>query len=57
MMFFVHLLILEDPDHHQNSINSLLYNPQPRKKISLQSVHNVLSNVPYKQTEKQTLLL
>ena len=51
---FVHLLILEYPDHHQNLISSSLYYPGPRPKISSQSVYNFLSNVVHKQTNKQT---
>ena len=45
LSFFVHLLILEDPDHHQNLISSLLYHPGPLHEISLQFIFNVLSNV------------
>ena len=52
--FFAHLLILEYPDHHQNLIGSLLYNPRPLYQISSQSVHNFLSNVVHRQTDKQT---
>ena len=52
--FFAHLLILEYPNHHQNLISSSLYYPGPRPKISSQSVHNFLSNVVHKQTNKQT---
>ena len=51
---FAHLLILEYPDHHQNLISSSLYYPGPLHKISSQSVHNFLSNVVHKQTNKQT---
>ena len=53
-VFFPHLLILEYPNHHQNLINSSLYYPGPRPKISSQSVHNFLSNVVHKQTNRQT---
>ena len=51
--FFAHLLILEYPDHHQNLISSSLYYPGPLHKISSQSVHNFLSNVVHRQTDKQ----
>ena len=51
---FAHLLILEYPDHHQNLISSSLYYPRPLHKISSQSVHNFLSNVVHRQTDKQT---
>ena len=51
---FAHLLILEYPDHHQNLIGSSLYYPGPRHKISYQSVHNFVSNVVHRQTDKQT---
>ena len=54
MFLFAHLLILEYPDHHQNLISSSLYYPGPRPKISSQSVHNFVSNVVHKQTNKQT---
>ena len=52
--FFAPLLILEYPDHHQNLISSSLYYPGPLHKISSQSVHNFLSNVVHRQTNKQT---
>ena len=52
--FFAYLLILEYPDHHQNLISSSLYYPGPLHKISPQSVHNFLSNVVHRQTDKQT---
>ena len=52
--FFAHLLILQYPDHHQNLINSSLYYSGPLHKISSQSVHNFLSNVVHRQTDKQT---
>ena len=59
-MFFAHLLILEDLDHHQKLIRSSLYYPGPLHKISSQSIHNFLSNV-HKQTnqryQKHNLLL
>ena len=48
------LLILEYPDQHQNLISSSLYYPGPRHKISSQSVHNFLSNVVHRQTDRQT---
>ena len=51
---FTHLLILEYPDHHQNLFSSSLYYPGPLHKISSQSVHNVLSNVVHRQTDRQT---
>ena len=51
---FAHLLILEYPYHHQNLISSLLYYPGPLLKISSQSVHNFLSNVLHRQTNRQT---
>ena len=54
MVFFAHLLILEYPDHHKTLISSSLYYPGPLHKISSQSVHNFLSNVVHKQTNKQT---
>ena len=53
IMFFTHLLILEDPYHHQNLISSSLYHPRPLGKISAQSVHKFLNNV-YKQTDRHT---
>ena len=53
-MFFAHLLIYEDPDCHQNLISSSLYDPKRLPKISLQSVHDFLSNVAHRQTGKQT---
>ena len=52
--FLAHLLILEYPDHHQNLISSPLYYPGPHPKISSQCVHNFLSNVVHKQTNRQT---
>ena len=52
--FFAHLLILQYPDHHQNLISSSLYYSGPVHKISSQSVHNFLSNVVHRQTDKQT---
>ena len=52
--FFAHLLILQYPDHHQNLISSSLYYSGPVHKISAQSVHNFLSNVVHRQTNKQT---
>ena len=50
MVFFAHLLILEDQEHHKNLISSLLFHLRPLHKISLQSIHKFLSNVTYKQT-------
>ena len=52
--FFAHLLILQYPDHHQNLISSYLYYSGPIHKISSQSVHNFLSNVVHRQTNRQT---
>ena len=53
--FFAHLLILQYPDHHQNSISSSLYYSGPvHIKISSQSVNNFLSNVVHRQTNRQT---
>ena len=51
---FAHLLILQYPDHHQNLISSSLYYSGPVHKISSQSVHNFLSNVVHRQTNRQT---
>ena len=53
-VFFTHLLILQYPDHHQNLISSYLYYSGPVHKISSQSVHNFLSNVVHRQTNRQT---
>ena len=53
-VFFAHLRILEYPDHHQNLISSSLYYPGPLRKISSKSVHNFLSYVVHRQTNKQT---
>ena len=52
--YFAHLLILQYPDHHQNLISSSLYYSGPVHKISSQSVHNFLSNVVHRQTDKLT---
>ena len=52
--FFAHLLILEYSDHHQNLISSSLYYPGPLHKISYKSVHNFLSYVVHRQTDKLT---
>ena len=52
MVFFT--LILQDPNYHQNLISSLLYHPGLLHKFSLQSVHNLLSNVAHLQTHRQT---
>ena len=54
MVFLAHLLILEDLDHHQNLISSSLYHSRSLHLISFKSVHNFLSNVVHKQTNKQT---
>ena len=51
---FAHLLILQYPDHHQNLISSSLYYSGPVHKISSRSVHNFLSYVVHRQTDKQT---
>ena len=51
VVFFALFLTLKDPDCHKILISSL-YHPEPLHKISLQSAHNVLSNVAYKQTDK-----
>ena len=53
-VFFAHLLILQYPDHHWNLISSSLYYSGPLHKISSQTVHNFLSNVVHRQTNKQT---
>ena len=55
LVFFAHLLIKEDLDHHQNLIFFIvplghLY------KISSKSIHNFLSNVIHKRLNKQTNL-
>ena len=52
--FFAYLLILQYPDHHQNLISSSLYYSGTVHKISSQSVHNFLSNVVQRQTDRQT---
>ena len=54
MVFFAHLRILEYPDHRQNLISSSLYYPGPLHIISSQSAHNFLSNVVWRQTDRQT---
>ena len=51
-VFFAHLLISEDLDNHQNLISSLWYYLAPLDKISSESIHNYLSNIVYKQTDK-----
>ena len=53
-VFVAHLLILQYPDHHQNLLSFSLYYSGPIHKISSQSVHNVLSNVVHRQTDRQT---
>ena len=52
MVFFAHLLISEYSDQHQNLISFSLYYPGPLHKIwiSLQSIHNFLSNGVHRQT-------
>ena len=52
--FFAHLPILQYPDHHKNLISTSLYYSGPLHKISFQSVHNCLSNVVHRQTNRQT---
>ena len=52
-VFLAHLLILEHLVHHQNLISSSLYYPGPLHKISSQSIHNFLSNVVHKLTNKR----
>ena len=54
MVYFAHLLILQYPDHYQNLISSSFYYSGPIHKISSQSVHNFLSNVVHRQTDKLT---
>ena len=49
-----HLLISEEPDCHQNLISSSLYHCRPIQTFALQSIDSFLSNVAYKQTDKQT---
>ena len=51
---FAHLLTLKYTGHHQNLISSSLYYSWPLHKISSQSIHNLLSNVVHRQTDKQT---
>ena len=51
---FAHLLILEYLDHLQNLISSSLYYLEPFHKISSESIHNFLSNVVHRQTDRQT---
>ena len=48
---FTHLTIPRSPP---NLISSALYYSGPLHKISSQSVHNFLSNVVHRQTDKQT---
>ena len=48
-----HLLILGYANHHQNLISSSLYHPGPIHKILSHSMHNFLSNVVHKQTDRQ----
>ena len=54
MVFFAHSLILEYLGHHQNSISSSLYYPGALHTISSRSIHNFLSNVVHRQTNKLT---
>ena len=54
VFFFAHLLILQYPDHHQNLISSSFYYSGPIHKISPQFIHNFLSNVVHRQTDKLT---
>ena len=54
IVIFAHALILECLNHHQTLISSLSYYPGPLHKSASQSVHNILSNVVHKQTDKQT---
>ena len=54
ILFCAHLLILEYTDHHQTLISSSLYYTGLPHKISSQSVHNFLSNVVHRQTNRQT---
>ena len=53
MVYFAHLLILEDPHHHQNLTSSSLYHHRPLQQNLSQSVHNFLSNIAYKQMNRQ----
>ena len=53
-VFFCSFTHLRIPDHHQNVISSSLHYPGPHPKISSQSVHNSLSNIVHKQTNRQT---
>ena len=52
--YFYNSFILQYPDHHQNLISSSLYYSGPVHKISSQSVHNFLSNVVHRQTNRRT---
>ena len=54
MVIFASFLTLEYPDHHHNLFISSLYYPEPLHQISSQSVHNFLSNVVHKQTNRRT---
>ena len=57
VFYCTHLLILKYLDHHRNLISASLYHPvtplSPHKILS-QSAHKYLSNVVYKQTDRQT---
>ena len=46
----------EDSDCHHKLITYPIYHPGPLNKISLQSMHSILSNVSNKQTNRQTNL-
>ena len=50
---FAHLPI-SNPDRNQNLLMSLLCHLELLHKIPLQSVHNLVSNVAYKQASRQT---
>ena len=54
MVVFCSFNRLRLPRSPPNSISSLLYYSEPLHKISSKSVHNFLSNVVNKQTDKQT---
>ena len=60
-MVFAHLFIVEDPDHRQNLISTLLSHPRPTYKISPQFIHNFWSHVGVmlstnKQIDRHTYL-
>ena len=54
MVFYMFIYSCLKTDRNQNLISSSLNHPRPLLRISLQSVYNFLSNVAYKQTDKQT---